>query len=268
MEAIITSKDNQYIKLARGLQRKKIRLQKGLFLAEGIRNCREAFQAAVSIPYLLIAESQWEFTEINELKDRGVEQGTKIFPVADALFSGFSATETPQGVAAIVRLPQFDEMRFSAATAGAPIVLLDGLQDMGNLGTILRTAWAAALGGVICVNHTADCFSPKTVRSAMGAVYHLPVWAPSNETALNFLRTEDYQLVVADASGMDYRSFQPGDRKIAWLLGNEGNGVSDFWREQADRILSIPMAPRVESLNVAVAAGILFFSQMPSLAKE
>lgn len=268
MEAMITSKDNQYIKLARGLQRKKIRTQKGLFLVEGIRNCREALQAAIPVPYLLIEESQWETAEMEELKILAAEQRTKIFPVADALFSGFSATETPQGVAAMVRLPRYDAAQFAVATAGAPIVLLDGLQDMGNLGTILRTAWAAGLGGAVCVNHTADCYSPKTVRSAMGAVYHLPIWTPDNEAALDFLRAGGYQLIVADARGGDYRNFQPRNRKIAWLLGNEGNGVSGFWRKQADVILSIPMAPQVESLNVAVAAGILFFSQKPPVGKD
>ena len=144
--------------------------------------------------------------------------------------------------------------------------MLDGLQDPGNVGTILRTAWAAGLGGVLLVNECADIFSPKVVRAAMGAVYHLPALALSNDEAWALLQQLNCQLVCADAAGRDFRLCQ-WDASVAWLLGREATGPSAFWRGRAEQLVAIPMQAGVDSLNVAVAAGILFFSSKNNATK-
>lgn len=260
MENIITSKDNKYLKIARSLAKKKYRQKEGLFLIEGTRNCYEAVISQVHISYILVKQSKYNNPQITKILTL-INNNHNIFLVEDKIFATVSNTEESQGIIIVAKIFEINEEIFAAKIQDKNIAILDGLQDPGNIGTILRTAWAAGLGGIISVNNSADIYNPKIIRSAMGAVYNVPFIQMSNEEAQKFLQKQNYVLAVADAEGIDYKKFKCDNKKIAWLLGSEGNGVSDFWRNKADTVISIPMAPSVESLNVAVAAGILFFSQ-------
>lgn len=259
-QSVINSKNNQYVKLARGLKAKKQRDEHGLFLAEGINNIREALASALLPAFLLYDPARAEDQRVAPLLSRARDKGAQVLAVAADVLAAAADTEADQGLLLALHLPRLSAADFVGQTAGKHIAVLDGLQDPGNVGTILRTAWAAGLGGVLLVNNSADPFAPKVVRAAMGALYHLPVLTPDKETAAGLLRGEGFCLAVADAGGEDFRGFCPGGR-IAWLLGSEAAGPSAYFRGLADKIVAIPMAQGVDSLNVAVAAGILFFSQ-------
>ena len=258
----ISSKDNQHIKLVRSLDRKKNRTKEGLFVVEGVRNCYEALISAAHISFVLVKESKYNNPEITKLISMAEEKNLRVLTANDNVFDSASNTEESQGIIVVAEIPHITKAEFLQRIAGKHIAVLDGLQDPGNAGTILRTAWAAGLGGVVLVNNSADLYNPKVVRSAMGAVYHVPFIRLDNEAAVQLLKESGCILAVADADGEDFRKFNSGNKPIAWLLGSEGNGVSEFWRRQAAATVSIPMAPDVESLNVAVAAGILFFSNV------
>lgn len=257
--SIISSKDNQYVKLVRSLADKKHRKAAGLFLAEGLANIREALASNMQQELLLYAEGCQSRAEVDELLRQAEARGAKLLAVRPDLLKNCAQTEASQGLLLAVRLPQLSPADFLAAVQGRNLAVLDGLQDPGNVGTILRTAWAANLGGVLLVNDCADVFSPKVVRAAMGALYHLPVLALPNEDADWLLQQLDCELLCADADGRDFRQCRPAG-PVAWLLGKEATGPSAFWRSRAGQLVAIPMQAGVDSLNVAVAAGILFFS--------
>ena len=260
MKEVITSKDNKYIKLVRSLDKKKSRLKEGLFMIEGVRNCYEALTSDANISFLLVKESKCENPEIAKLIEMAEDKNIRVIPVEDRIFATAGNTEESQGIIVVAEIKDYSVEEFLVKVGNKKLAVLDGLQDPGNVGTILRTAWAADIGGIILVNNSADLYNPKVVRSTMGAIYNVPFIRLENQAAIELLKKNNYTLAVADAGGEDYRKFNAVSKKVAWLLGSEGNGVSDFWREKADVTLSIPMAPNVESLNVAIAAGILFFS--------
>jgi TrmH family RNA methyltransferase len=258
-ELIISSKDNQYVKLARGLAQKKQREQARLFLAEGRSNIREALRSDLQLAFMLYDAAREDEAPIAELLQAAREKGCRLLAVESRLFAGLCLTDASQGLLLAVRRPEVTEASFMAAAKGKNIAVLDGLQDPGNVGTILRTAWAAGLGGVLLVGESADVYNPKVVRAAMGALYHLPVLALADEAAWQLVRELGCELAVADAGGEDFRSTH-FDVPVAWLMGREAVGPSAFWRSRAGRVVAIPMQEGVDSLNVAVAAGILFFS--------
>ena len=259
----LTSKENNTIKLCRSLQQRKHREKQHLFLIEGLRNGWEALQSAWPLQYLLVDEKKAVQPELQRFLSAAEQRVKKIFLVSAPIFAGITDTQESQGILLLAQWRQQDTIAFFKQAAGKDVAILSGLQDPGNLGGILRTAWAAGLGGVILTDHTVDLYNPKVVRAAMGALYHLPVIALANEQVYSELKQRAYQILVADAGGKPVQHCLTEDTQaIAWVLGNEGNGPSDFWRQQRDETVSIPMAAEVESLNVGVAAGILFYAKL------
>lgn len=257
--AAISSKDNRYLKLARSLAVKKYREQNGLFAVEGKLGAAEALSSALQPEFVLYDAARAAEPEIAALVQQAAGRCGKVFAVEPHLLAGVCQTENNQGIWMAVQQPDMTAADFIAVCRGRNIAVLDSLQDPGNVGTILRTAWAAGLGGVLLVGDAVDVYNPKVVRSAMGALGHLPVLALDNEAAAGLLDELGACLVVADAGGEDFRRMQYAG-PVAWLMGREATGPSGFWRDKADCTVAIPMQPGVDSLNVAVAAGILFFS--------
>lgn len=262
----ITAKSNQWLKLARQLQQKKYREKTGLFLIEGVRNAEEALSSRLEIVFGLYAlDEAREDKRKEELLQGLAARGVRLYRVAETLLQSVSDTENPQGVLLAARLPHQAK---PAAGAFHKVLVIDGVQDPGNLGTMLRTAWACGTDCAVLTPHTADPYSPKAVRAAMGAVCHLPVLTDYGEEEIfAWLKESGCRIWVAAAKGeLDFRELPLG-AKNAWVLGNEANGSAAFWLRQADALVSIPLAPPVESLNVAVAAGILLFADF-SLPKN
>ena len=190
------------------------------------------------------------------LREKLVRAGTFLVP--PELIRKMSDTKTPQGVISIVRMPAWE---MEDLFAGTPLILvLENIQDPGNLGTMVRTSEAAGASGILLSSDTVDLFNPKTVRSTMSAVFRLPViTAPELGEALDLLKERGVTTFAAHLGGEASYDRLSYTGPSAFLIGNEGNGLREETAMRADRKLLIPMHGRIESLNAAMAAGILLY---------
>ena len=245
MEQLIKGKDNNIVKLVKSLHMKKYRDLEGKFFAEGIKSISEAVKEGYKIERLICEEGY--NCEIGELKDITVK---KDF-VSSSTFSYISDTRTPQGVLAVFEKKKctLDEL----IEKNRLIMILDGVQDPGNVGTIIRTA--DAVGGV-----GIDLYLPKTIRATMGSVFRVDV-VPDASLGESFskLKQNDIPIYVTSMNGDKKYVDCEWDKKIAIVMGNEGNGVSSYSISNARDMVVIPMNGKAESLNVAVATSILMY---------
>jgi TrmH family RNA methyltransferase len=242
---------------ARDLKRRKAREKRSLFVAEGIRSVEELLKSKLALEGIIVspnlAESSRGEALLQELKTRNVE----MLDVSEKDFATAADTDSPQGVIAIARVPQ---QNAESALKGETmrVVVLDGVQDPGNAGTILRTAAALGATATLALPGTVDLWNAKVVRSSMGAQFAHPAFAVSIEELANILRREGIELWAADKGGEPVGATAP-PKKLAIAVGNEGAGLSSAVRALASRTVSLPIARGVESLNVAVATGIILY---------
>ena len=250
---MITSTSNQRVKDLLQLQKKaKIRNKEKVFLAEGSRMVMETPKK--NLVKLYVSESYYKKNQ-EELK----EFGGQAEVLSDTVFAYVSDTKTPQGILAVVR--QMDYKLADMIEGKQPhILVLDNLQDPGNLGTIFRTAEAAGVTGILMSQDCVDIYNPKTIRSTMGAIYRMPfIYMEDILTGIQTLKQKKIQVYAAHLDGKnayDQESYLGG---TALLIGNEGNGLRAEVAECADTWVRIPMAGEAESLNAAVASAILMF---------
>jgi TrmH family RNA methyltransferase len=245
--------------VARDLQRRRARERTGLFVAEGIRCVEELFASPLRIRSVITAPGLRETDRgaalCSSLTAAAADRGFDISQVTDQELATAADTDTPQGIIAIGERP---ERSFENSNAAGVFLLLDGVQDPGNVGTILRTARAFGVTATVALPGTVDLWNPKVVRSAMGALFtHHALCAEVAET-LAFLREHSIPVWATSAAGEPI-SPRSGARALALVVGNEGNGVSSEITAAADRTVAIPVSG-VESLNVAVATGILLYA--------
>jgi TrmH family RNA methyltransferase len=241
--------------LARDLRRRKSRERHDLFVAEGVRAVEELLGSGLRIRGFLLAPQLDGAQRGAVLRENIQRSGIEAMAVSEAEFRSAAETESPQGVIAIGEIPRYS---FSVLT-GRPkmrLLALDGVQDPGNVGTILRTAAALGVDVTVALPGTVDLWNAKVVRGAMGASFRHPVMHASAEELVEFCRSEDVMLWGADGAGEAVESITPPDR-LALAVGNEGAGLSSSLRERVTRFVAVPIAGSVESLNVAVATGIL-----------
>lgn len=254
----LTGLQNPMVKAAAELKQKKYRQQQGLFLAEGLRTVEEAvrYGAVQSIFYTAIEDDRTRAV----LEEAAAKQ-IKLVCVSDKVLKKITDTETPQGIIAVceMRSKRLDDFLAS----GKMLLVLDRVTDPGNIGTMLRTADAAGVGGLLLLQGCADIYAPKTVRASMGSLFHLPVLSGlSEELFVQAARKAGYELLVTCLDGADnlYKADLKG--RLAFVMGNEANGVSPALLAAADKRVFIPMQGRAESLNVAMAAGIVMFEAL------
>lgn len=254
----LTGLQNPMVKAAAELKQKKYRQQQGLFLAEGLRTVEEAvrYGAVQSIFYTAIEDDRTRAV----LEEAAAKQ-IKLVCVSDKVLKKIADTETPQGIIAVCEMCSKRLDDFLAS--GKMLLVLDRVTDPGNIGTMLRTADAAGVGGLLLLQGCADIYAPKTVRASMGSLFHLPVLSGlSEELLVQAARKAGYELLVTCLDGADnlYKADLKG--RLAFVMGNEANGVSDALLAAADKRVFIPMQGRAESLNVAMAAGIVMFEAL------
>ena len=235
----------------------------GVFMVEGIRAVDEVLQAGD-----WQMESLWISEELIK-SDRAyvqavlknIKEETPVYTVAAPMFARLADTETPQGILAVVKRQSFELTQVLKNSEKAPlIVILENLQDPGNVGTILRTADSAGATAVICTRGTADIYSAKVVRSTMGSLLHLPVChVESVQAVAELLHRHNVQLLAAHLQGQCYHFEQDLKQPVAILIGNEGAGLTAEATAAADALVKIPMPGKAESLNAAMAAGILVY---------
>jgi TrmH family RNA methyltransferase len=243
--------------LARDLRRRKARERQQLFAAEGVRAVEELVRSPLVLRGALVAPQLAEAPRGAALLTTLQERGIDVAQVTAPEFASAAETESPQGVLAIAEIPERSLDRLELPRK-ARLVLLDAVQDPGNVGTILRTAAALGATAVIALPGTVDLWNAKVVRSAMGAGFHTPAFASTWEALDPFRRRESIALWGADAGGTSLHQLSAPDR-LALVVGNEGAGLSADARARVEVLASLPIDSMVESLNVAVATGILLY---------
>lgn len=253
---LIESKQNTALRhLTRLGREKKYRRETGEMLCEGEKMLREALASNAKIG-TVIARAGEENTAFSALLGKAEETGAKLYQAPDALFRSASDVETPQRVLFSCAQPQWG----AKALAGQKhVLLLDGVQDPGNLGTILRSADAFALGGVVLCEGCADPFSPKVVRATMGAIFRLPCPRLPLLEAAALLRQNGLHIYTAALRSDAVPIGAAPMENAAVIVGSEGAGVTQAALDAADGSVIIPMAGCAESLNAGVAASILIY---------
>lgn len=243
----------------RDLGRRRGRERRGLALAEGVRLVEEALLARVPIRGVAVAPTLEGTARGRALKDALDGAGVRQVTVTAAELEQLADTEHPQGVVAVIEPPRWTLSDLRPA-ARRPVLVLDAVQDPGNVGTMLRTALAFGAAGVIAVTGTAELTNPKVVRGAMGALFRLP-WASADEAELaEWLEACRAELWVAAMDGEPASLVgASAPERIALVIGNEGAGVRDSLAARAARRISVPLPGPVESLNAATAAAILLY---------
>lgn len=249
----LTSIHNQHVKNWKKLQTKKYRRQTGTYLLDGWHLVNEAIQAGIHVIQLVGTEEQLAaHPDLQSVAD-------EVYEVTEEVMQHITDTVTPQGIVAIVPLPNAHEVPAETELTGGWL-LLDRVQDPGNVGTMVRTADAAGFTGVVVSHRSADIFGPKVVRSMQGSQFHLHLY----EGDLSKWIT-DFKGINAPVYGTQlnpqaksFRDVNPG-KTFALIMGSEGQGMSDQLLQQTTTNLFIPMRGQAESLNVAISAGILMF---------
>ena len=240
------------------LKRRKAREAEQKFLIEGVRLCREALHSDAPIEQMVFCRDTLRENErLRRLFEEAGERGFGVQQTDRRAMRGMCETDTPQGVLGVVRMPVWRRSRVLASSA--PLLLLDRIRDPGNLGLILRTAEAAGAAALFLSRGSVELYNPKVVRASMGAIFRLPVFRNEDLAALlNNLRAGGISVLAAHMEGPPFYQLETTGR-IALLLGNEAFGIDPSLTPLADATVSIPMAGAVDSLNVAVAAGILLY---------
>ena len=260
---LITSAANQQMKNLSALMKKsKERKKQKLFVVEGPKMCFEAPKDWVW--HIYVAESFWKNEQtkmqlIQYLDKNGLMFEEVCDTVADSVFHSVSDTQTPQGIMAVLHLPKY-ELADLMNGENTHLLILESIQDPGNLGTMVRTGEGAGISGILMNQTTVDLFNPKTVRSTMGSLYRVPFYVVEDlgETIRN-LQSKGVRVFAAHLKGT--KSYDEPDYRTAtaFMIGNEGNGLSDEIADLADCYIRIPMEGQVESLNAAISATLLMY---------
>jgi len=247
----ITSVHNPAIQRLRELQKPRARRETGMFLAESVKMVREALSLSLCRTLAVQAERVEEYeAEIARAEDAGCE----VLLVTGNVMEALSEAKTPQGILCTVAMPEPPR-----ALTGSRLVALDGVQDPGNVGTTLRTADAAGFDGALLGRGCADLYGAKTLRSTMGSVFRVPVLRTDDLAGeLEAMKRRGYAIVATELGGADFYAHCPHERCVL-VIGSEGRGVSEAVRAAATHHLALPMRGGAESLNAAVAAGIMIY---------
>lgn len=269
---VISSPDNPALKTARKLAQKRGRGREGRVLLEGIRLVGEALAARLAFEYVLwshrLLEEPGGPQLLGRLEAAARAGAFRLIEAAPSALDAAADVEHPQGVLAVARQPAHGWDAVLAAEE--PLVLVaDRIADPGNLGTLIRAADAAGATGVVCTAGSTDPYAPKAVRAAMGSTFHLPVLlAGELGEVLGRLRAAGLAVYAADPGGAVTAEAADWTVPVALVLGNEAQGVSPAAVQAADLLVRIPMPGRAESLNVALAGGILLYEAVRQRARR
>jgi len=255
---LVTSRDNSLLRRARAARDGKT---DELIFVEGLRLCEEALSSNLKIETAIYSEKLAHKDRAAKLIDQLGERAKASASVSEKLLESISYTKTPQGIVVLAERPAGDVESFSQRQPARPlIVLLHETNNPVNVGAIVRTAEAAGATGVITTANTADPFSPKALRGAMGSAFRLPVWSGATfANATEWCGARDIQIVCADVSAATTFSDVDWQKASALVVGRESTGLSAEELSAALRVVRIPMQGSAESLNVAVAAGIILY---------
>lgn len=244
MKPLITSLANEKVKMWRKLHKRKGRNENQAFLVEGLHLVEEAWKSDQEILEIIVEETV------------SLPTWAENFPVVRVsrkVFAHISQTQAPQGIAAVIKIKREIKRK------GNYFVLIDAIQDPGNLGTIIRTADAVGMDAVVLGKGTVDLYNDKVVRATQGSLFHIPVYETDLLTEVEQLKSEGVAIWVTALEAAEYYQETTVPEKVALIFGNEGSGVSEELLSASDKRVKIPIYGQAESLNVSVAAGILMY---------
>lgn len=263
----IESSENNRIRLVRKLGTRKGRTAEGRFVIEGLNLCREAVARGLTIDFLMIpddwenAGGQEDLSGLRAFTQTCIESSDiRVCSVPARVFSALTDACNGIGIIGVLRMPENDISCAAGLEPGANILVLDRIQDPGNMGTMIRTAVAAGYGMIIAMKGSADIWSPKVLRATAGMIFEIPIVYVNDAGELaDVIRRSGKRVAVTDpAGGMPYYKADLS-RDTALVIGNEGNGISDEVIALADVRVTLPMKGSIESLNAAVSAAILMY---------
>ncbi|WP_101773127.1 TrmH family RNA methyltransferase [Peptostreptococcus faecalis] len=253
----IKSKENNTYKFTKSLLKSKCRQKEKKYLVEGIRSAELAVENDMQVDYMVVSESLSKDETKRDILNK-LEEKNDMYVFSDELFKNIVDTENSQGIVAILKMSDvsIDDADFEKYKR---IIILDRVQDPGNMGTIIRTADAAGFDLVITTKGSVDHYNPKVVRSAMGSLSHIDITNAQDSEILEALRKNTFKIISSSLNtDKDYNSIDYGE-KCAIVVGNEANGISEFWEKNSEILVKIPMYGKAESLNVAISAALLMY---------
>lgn len=256
---MITSTSNAQVKQVMLLNRKsRERKKQDVFLTEGLKMFREVPRDRVVKTY--VSESFYQDVVSCEA---GLLDGVEYEIVRDSVFAQMSDTLTPQGILTVVRQFHYTLEQLLTNQESPTYLVLEDLQDPGNVGTIFRTAEGAGITGIFMTKNCVDIYNPKTIRSTMGSIYRVPfVCVERMDEILEWFRKQQVTTYAAHLRGQNFYDQEDYTKGTAFFIGNEGNGLSEELSNLADRWIKIPMQGQLESLNAGVASAVLMYEAL------
>ncbi|MDX6385121.1 MAG: methyltransferase, TrmH family [Blastocatellia bacterium] len=258
LEMIVTSRDNSLLRQARAVRDGKI--DDSIFV-EGLRLCEEAMKSGLPIEAVIYSEEIKRKDRAAIVIERLGAAGARVAEVSEKLLESISYTKTPQGIVVLASRPRHNESSFKEKQPASPLlIILHGINNPVNVGAILRTAEAAGVSGAITTAGTSDAFSPKALRGAMGSAFRLPIWSGVEYAdVIDWCKDRRIRTVCGVARGQQSYTEIDWRGSCAVIVGTESTGLTPEEIALADEVVRIPMAGQVESLNVAVATGVLLY---------
>ncbi|XKM40558.1 TrmH family RNA methyltransferase [Rhizobium ruizarguesonis] len=255
----VTSLANPIIKDIKALTNKKSREESGTFLAEGLKLVIDAIELGWAIRTLVYAKAAKGKPLVEQMAARTVASGGLVLEVSEKVIASITRRDNPQMVVGIFE-QRWTPLKGIRPKEGETWVALDRVRDPGNLGTIIRTADAAGASGIILLGETTDPFSLETVRATMGSVFAVPVARATPEEFIAWRKSAGVSVVATHLAGaVDYRTIDYRKKPVVLLMGNEQSGLPEQLAREADALARIPQQGRADSLNLAVATGVMLF---------
>jgi RNA methyltransferase, TrmH family len=253
----ISSKENEKIKYTKSLLKSKTRHEENKYIIEGYRIITQALESNANIDYIIFNDdfsNKKEFMVVDTLKSRNIP----IYKTTNKLFKDLVDTENTQGILAVINTKENnlndlikDETKF--------VVVLDRIQDPGNMGTIIRTADASGVDLIITLKGSVDIYNPKVIRSTMGSIFNMKTISLNEEDVIKILKDDGFNIVSSYLDTDNYYTNVDYGSKVALVIGNEANGINDNIIKNSDILVKIPIYGSAESLNAAISAGILMY---------
>ncbi|OPJ55180.1 TrmH family RNA methyltransferase [Alkalithermobacter paradoxus] len=263
----ITSKENDKIKYTKSLLKKKNRIEEKRYIIEGYKIVKDAIKSNENIDYVFITDTFLQKQEcidtIESIKNKNIN--INIYKVNDKLFREITDTENPQGIVAVVKYEMHSLENIINNKDLNFVLILDRIQDPGNMGTIIRTADASGVDCIILLKGCVDIYNPKVIRSTMGSIFNIPI-IEGEEDIINILKESKFNVVSSTLDTDNYYHKVDYGQKVALVIGNEGSGISKSIIDVSDILIKIPIYGGAESLNAAIASGILMYEIKNSLS--
>ena len=255
---IINSKDNEKIKYTKSLLKSKNRNKEKKFIIEGYRIVTLAIDCDAKLEYVFINEDFENKKEHIELLEILKSKNIKVYKTTNKLFENFIDTENTQGIIGVVKF-NTNTLESNFKKENKFVLVLDRIQDPGNMGTIIRTADACGVDLIIALKGCVDIYNPKVIRSTMGSIFDMNIVYESQDEAINFLKNNGFSIVSSYLDTDNYYNNISYNNKTALVIGNEANGINNDIILNSDTLVKIPIYGKAESLNAAISSAILMY---------